>query len=714
MSRALFSPLWYKVASLTPKTHPHLQVTRHTYHNQTWYVYHDALSGKNHRFSPASHKFISAFDGSITIDKLWESQNNELGDHAPSQEDVIKFIAQLFNAGILKGDITPDANDLFRHFKSKEHSSWKKHLWNPLAIRLPVYDPERFLTNKQTFFKRIFSWQMGLIWLLIILSAVLLVGEHWYDLKAHNIDNLLRPANLAILWLIYPIIKLLHELGHAAATKYYGGEVHEMGVLFLALIPIPYVDASNAAAFPQRGQRILVSAMGMMVELFLAALALFVWLQVENGLIKDICLNIMLIAGISTLLFNGNPLLKYDAYYILSDALDIPNLASRANKYIAYLFQVYGFGLQETENPANSNYEKVWFVLYAISSFLYRMFIVFVIALYISDQYFFIGVMLAIWYLFTQLAVPFVKGLYKIVKLQDSLARRNRIIVASTLFSSFIFLLLFVMPLPFSTVHEGVIWLHEDAHVRAAADGTIENIEVKHNAVVKFGQKLFVNSDPFISSKVKELKARLEQLQAQHQLERLSDRVQTAILEDAIKLSQADLKVARENEANLSVFSPANGNIIIPNYHDLKSMFVKKGELLAYVVGDKQATVRVIIPQTDISLLTSVKKIEVRMVNQLYNKIEARIERIIPTAKSNLPSAVLGRLGGGSIDIDPNDPQGLKTLETYFLVDISVPVNEKEIFLGTRAYVRFNYGMETLYQQLYRAIRQLFLSHFNV
>lgn len=388
MSRTLFSPLWYKVASLKPEAHRHLQIKRHTYHNQSWYIYHDSLSGKNHRFSPASHKFISSLDGVITIDQLWESQNNELGDNAPSQDEVIKFIAELFNSGILKGDVSPDATGLFSHYKKKEQSSWKKHLWNPLAIRLPIIDPENFLINCKEYFEKIFTWQMGLIWIAVVLAAILQAGSHWVELKHYNFENLLSPTNLAVLWLIYPVLKLLHELGHATATKHFGGEVHEMGVLLLAFIPLPYVDASNAAAFAQRRQRILVSAMGMMVEIFIAALALFVWIEVEPGLIKDLSFNIMLIAGISTVLFNGNPLLKYDAYYMLSDAIDVPNLATRGNKYIAYIVQKYAFGLEDTENPANSRYEKIWFVVYTILSFIYRMTIVLFIALYISDQYF--------------------------------------------------------------------------------------------------------------------------------------------------------------------------------------------------------------------------------------------------------------------------------------------------------------------------------------
>ena len=127
---------------------------------------------------------------------------------------------------------------------------------------------------------------------------------------------------------MFPLIKALHELGHATAKRAGGGEVHDMGVMLLVLMPVPYVDASSANVLRSRWQRALIGAAGMLVELFVAALAFYVWLLVEPGLLRAVCFNVMLVAGVSTLIFNGNPLLRYDAYYILADLIELPNLAS--------------------------------------------------------------------------------------------------------------------------------------------------------------------------------------------------------------------------------------------------------------------------------------------------------------------------------------------------------------------------------------------------
>ena len=195
-----------------------------------------------------------------------------------------------------------------------------------------------------------------------------------------------------LLWITFPFVKALHELGHGFAVKRWGGEVHEMGIMFLVFMPVPYVDASAASAFQSKYQRMVVGSAGMLVEVFIAALAMFVWLNVEPGMIRAVAFNVMLIAGVSTVLFNGNPLLRFDGYYVLMDWLEIPNLGSRANQYIGYLIQRYPFGIRNAQSPVSARGERGWFVFYSIASFCYRMFIFATIIWFVAGEFFVVGV----------------------------------------------------------------------------------------------------------------------------------------------------------------------------------------------------------------------------------------------------------------------------------------------------------------------------------
>src|SRR5262249_62290953 len=168
-------------------------------------------------------------------------------------------------------------------------------------------------------------------WLAVVLPAIVLPAVHWGDLTRDIVDRLFSARTLIAVWLLFPVIKALHELGHAFATKTFGGEVHDMGVMLLVFTPVPYVDASSASGFENKWRRALVGAAGMIVELFVAALALYLWLAAEPGLLSAVAYNTILIAGVTTLLFNGNPRLRCDGYEILAGLLEITDLrVSRA------------------------------------------------------------------------------------------------------------------------------------------------------------------------------------------------------------------------------------------------------------------------------------------------------------------------------------------------------------------------------------------------
>jgi putative peptide zinc metalloprotease protein len=97
-----------------------------------------------------------------------------------------------------------------------------------------------------------------------------------------------------------------------------------MGVMFLVFFPLPYVDASSAWAFRKKWQRAIVGMAGVMAELAAASIAAIVWTQTSTGTVHIIAYNVIFVASVSTLLFNGNPLLRFDAYYVLADLLEIP------------------------------------------------------------------------------------------------------------------------------------------------------------------------------------------------------------------------------------------------------------------------------------------------------------------------------------------------------------------------------------------------------
>ena len=487
VSGTLHSASWYRVADLRPRLKSHAEVHRHHYRGELWYVLQDRASRRMYRFNPAAWQVIGLLDGERTVQAAWDLACDRLGDDAPTQDETIRLLGQLHSADLLQSEIAPDVDELLRRHVKQEKGKWWRNLRNPMSVRMPLIDPDRFLKRTEAAYR----WMVGvgglLLWLALVLAAGVAAASHWRELTENIADRMLAPGNLLGLLVIFPFVKIVHEFGHACAVRARGGEVHEMGVMLLVFLPVPYVDASASSAFRSKWQRFQVGGAGMMAELALASLAMFVWLAVEPGIIRAACFNVMLIAGISTVLFNGNPLLRYDGYYMLSDLLEIPNLSQRANRHLGYLVQRYAFGLRELQAPEATRGEKAWFVFYSITSFLYRQFITFAIILFVATQYFVIGVVLAIWAAASSLLWPLGKAIGHVAAGRNLRRHRTRAWAVTGAALAVVMLVLFALPFPVWTRTEGVLWVPEQSVLRAATEGFVARVEATPGAEVRAG-----------------------------------------------------------------------------------------------------------------------------------------------------------------------------------------------------------------------------------
>jgi putative peptide zinc metalloprotease protein len=526
----------------------------------------------------------------------------------------------------------------------------------------------------------------------------------------------LSAQNLLLLWLAYPLIKAVHELGHGFAVKRWGGEVHEIGIMLLVLMPVPYVEASAASAFPDKRHRMVVGAMGIMVELLLAALALMLWLQMEPGAARALAFNVMLIGGVSTLFFNGNPLLRFDGYYVLADWLEIPNLATRAQKYLAYLAQKYLFKARELETPPTAAGERRWLIGYGIASFVYRQFILVVIVLFIAGQFFVIGVLLAIWAVTMQVLWPIAKGLHFVLANPKLDRRRVRSVLVTSGLLAAVVAFIAVVPLPSWTHGEGVVRLPESARLRIQADGTVEQLLAEDGASVREGQALMRLSDPFLTLEVASLEGRLRELNAELTRAQVADRARTRVLKEEIAQARRDLARAREKQDGLVLRSPGAGRLVVPDIADLPGRYLRRGTLVAYVVAPGAADIRAVVGEARIGVIRDrTQGVSVRLRAWDGTPEQTRILRQVPSATRQLPSVALGSGGGGSIPLDPSDGTGRKALGPIFVIDLALPPGmADQAAPGQRVDVRFAHGSEPLSVQWYRSLRQLFLSHFQV
>jgi putative peptide zinc metalloprotease protein len=709
---SLFSTRWYRVAGVHPSLRAHVRVSRHVYRGQTWYLLQDAASGRHHRVDETAFHFIGRMDGSRAVDEIWHSMFNSLGERSPTQDDTIEMLCQLNENGLLQCEITPDVAELFRRGRQRTRKR-RMAMLNPLAFRVPLMDPDGLLNRLAPLARCIFHPLTALLWGAIVLSAILSAAANWEPIRAFAAVHMMTPRYLMLMWICYPFIKALHELGHGMAVKAWGGEVREAGVSLLLLVPAPFVDASAASAFPEKYRRMAVGAAGIMVELFLAAIAFFVWTRVADGTVRDIAFVIMAVGGVSTVLFNGNPLLRFDGYYIFSDLLDIPNLGPRSNGYISYLAQRYLLGVPNATSPVTGRGEAPILFFYAVLSFAYRWLVTGFIVMWAGGISFWLGMLIAAGAVYSMLMQPLMRIVTFLRQAPQLQRNRSRGMAIAGGVGIAVLVLVCFVPFPFISHAQGVVWLPEQARVRAATEGFVTEVLARDGQEVEVGDPIVVLSDPDLLAEREGVLATIQGLDVQYTREIGINAARAKSIAEEAAAKRAELATLDQRVASLHVSSGERGTLVMPRAQDLPGTFVAKGTILAHVLRPEQIRIKVAVWQEDSGLIRGgAKEVEVKLADMPNQVLIGRLSGEVPAATVYLPTAALGDRAGGPIVTDPSDKEGTKTLEPMFMYELLLDTKTLER-VGGRASVRFDHGARPLAFQMQRRLQQLFLKQFN-
>jgi putative peptide zinc metalloprotease protein len=703
--------LWQRIAEVRPRLNPHITLRRQHYRNELWYLLQDPISERHFRLTPAAYQLISRFDGEHSLEALWQqaqqSKRYPLEKHA-----IIRLLMQLQGGRVLMQDSQSEALKLLE--RPREPRQWLRQLRNPLSLRIPLWDPDKTLNRLLPLVRPLFS-RVGMgLWLVVVLSGLIQAALHWQAITGNVTSQLLAADNLLLMGAVYLLMKLFHEAAHGFGTKHWGGEVHQVGVMLLALIPMPYVDASAANGFAERRARVVVGAVGIMVELMLASLGIWLWSASGPGWVNAAAYNMMLIGGLSTLMVNGNPLLRFDAYYVFADLIDIPNLSNRANRYLGYLLQRYLLGLEDADSPAQTDGERGWFIAYGIVAFFYRLFVLVMIILFVAEGYPLVGQAIAIWALVGMVILPLVRQVKFLFTSQRLAKRRTRALLTSASFIGLFSLVLFVIPAPYATHIEGVVLPPDGAEVRAGVQGEVVELLVPPDSHVLRDQPLLVLQDPFLQTDLNYLAGRLRELRAQYDaLLSGHEKVKAEIVLEEMRLVESEIVQKQDLVARLTIRSPVEGTFLIQQPADLSGQFLHQGDLVGYVLDHRQGEVRLAVSQEAIGLVRqSTQTIVARYANRPAEVVPVKLLRDVPASRQHLPNPALGSMGGGEFTLHPDDTDGTRPLEAVF--EMRLKLGQPIVRLGERMIVRFEHQAQPLGWQWFRSLRQMFIKRFNL
>ena len=715
-SGKLFHESWYRISNQRICLRPSVRVQRQMFRGSRWYVLRDPFSNQYYRLPPGAYGFVSRLNPNRTVEEVWKEAVDRDPADAPGQGDIIELLAQLYHANLLHYSLPPDSAKLFERYKQKKQRILKANLKSIMFFRIPLFDPNEVLHRLSSFIRILMSPLGAIVWLVTVAGAVVVALDHASELWAQS-QSILAPGNLFLLYVGLVVIKALHEFGHAFAVRRFGGAVHTMGIMFLIFSPLPYMDATASWFFRSKWQRILVGAAGMIVEVFVAACALFVWAATGPGVVHTLAYNMVFVASVSTVLFNINPLLRFDGYYILSDLLDMPNLHQHSNQHLKYLVEHHAFGCQDAETPATSRHEEIWFTSFGILSGVYRIFVFSMIFLFVADQFLLAGLIMAAICLVTWGILPVI-GIVRYLSASPKLNRvRTRAILATSATFAVLSSLLFLVPFPFSINAPGILKSSDYVVLANKVAGNVAEIFTLSGTQVTQGTPLVRLVNPELEFELQESRAGLLEAEAQYRKAMQNFQADLAPIASRIAYYQKRLDRLTREQADPVITAEISGTWVARDLKDRLGMWLARGTPFGELVNKDRFQFVSVVAQSDVSELFAqgIRKTEVKLSGQADTRIAVADFAVIPMEQTRLPSMALGWSGGGDVAVNLRDGQGIQTAEPYYQVRANLSPNDEVAALhGRSGRIRFLLPPMVLASQGWRMLLQMVQNRYQL
>jgi putative peptide zinc metalloprotease protein len=719
MSEGTYSESWYRIREAHVSLRPHVRISRQRFRGEEGYVLKDPFGNQFFRLRPAVYAFVGRLSSHKTVQQVWEDCLRISPDEAPGQQEVIDLLAQLFFANLIQSDQAADSARLFERYRKRTRQEHQQKLLSIMFARIPLFDPDRLLLRTLPLVRPLLGPIGFALWILVLLLGGNALVENFGEFRIQA-QGALAPTNLPLLYLCLIFLKTLHEFGHAFVCRRFGGEVHEMGLMLMVFTPIPYVNCTSAWAFRERWKRVWVGCAGVMVELFVAGLAALLWAATGPGTLHALAYNLILIASVSTLVFNVNPLLRFDGYYILSDLLDVPNLHGRSAQMWRYLVERHGFGVRPevaVEFPARSWVGAFGLALFALLSFCYRIFVFGGILLMVGNRFLIVGVLMAAFCLAAWIFNPIVK-VTRYLATSPALHRVRLRAVAVTL--GLLLLVLGVLsgiPWPVSVYAPGVLKAEQATGVTSIAEGFFAQQLVPSGTQVEAGAALMRLQNPELEMELSRVEAQLREVDARLLQARETSPVQLRPLQAARQELQARSGEVRRQQEGLLVRARHAGIWTTPPVAELQGRWFPRGAMLGSLTDPSQFRFIALLQQQDAARLfaQTPRKTFVRLHGLSGRSLPVLAVELVPGETHLLPADVLGWAGGGSLATDNTDSSGLRTLDPFYELLLTLPVSTEVDFRHhSTGRVRFTFKAEPLLTQWTRKLRQLLQKRYRL
>ncbi len=717
-----------------------LVVNRQIYQGKAWFVVKDPISLRYFRFRPEEYALLEMIDGEASLESLKEDFDARFPPRRIAVDELARFVSMLHRSGLVFGDRPGQGPQLFerrRQQKRKEFVAW---ISNVMALRFRGVDPDRVLEWLDRWLGWIFSPPAMIVGLAFAASALLLVLVNFdtFRSKLPEFQQFFASGNWLYLTIALAVTKVIHEFGHGLSCKHFGGECHEMGVMLLCFTPCLYCDVSDSWMLPNKWKRAAIGAAGMYVEVVMAAFATYLWWNTHPGVFNQLCLDVMFVSSVSTLMFNANPLMRFDGYYILSDILEIPNLRQKATTVLGRTASRWCLGIKQSEDPFLPQRGLAWFATYAVASSVYGWFITASILLFAWNAFKPYGLgaisqMLA-WMAVWGLVVRPMQGVFKFLRVPGRRDEMKMVNLAVTIaVASLLAAAIALMPLPQRVWCPAELRPRGEETVYVSVPGKVEEILVKPDEEVRRGQKLAVLSSLELELEIAELEGRRQQSEsrlASLQRERYNDpaaALEIGTVQETLKSLADQLARRRKDREELVLVAPRDGVVLpapgvpkrtdpsgrLPSWtgHTLSKKNIgatfAPGTVFC-MVGDRHLFEAVmVIDQSEVEFVKPGQPVDLKLDAFPYQTFRGTVEQIAETHIED-GSERLSVKSGGQVPTTTDESGRETPISTSYEALMTLDDPDGTFTPGMRGTSRIKVGSRTVGQWLLRLLWQTF------
>ena len=676
----------------------------------------DPVRSKHYRIGLAEYRFIAKINGERSNANIFELLKNETGAQQGQQQASNELpqdqIVQIANWLLAMNLVTVNQSDnsLRLNAMAQQIERAKMKSWlNPISIRFSLFNPNRFLKSIQPATEWLFSSWFFVLWVMIGVYSLVCLVDNWQRVYASS-ANVLSSGSWIWLLITWFVLKVVHESAHGIACRKYGGEVPEFGVVFILFAPMAFVNVTSMWRFVNRWQRMVVSAAGMYVEFLVAFLAIIVWSQTD-GVVASIAFSVMVMSSVTTILFNANPLMRFDGYFLLSDLLAIPNLYGKGGQWFSETTKQLFFGVpKQTQFHAN---ERVPVAIYGALAFVWRILIGLGLIIAASVLLQGAGLVLSGIGVVTWFALPILR---QIVSLTDSNGQvkinKIRTAVSVACLVGFIVAGVYVFQAPATKSAPAIVQLHNESVIRSDASGFVTAIHVAEGQTVAKGDLLIELENPELANELVELTRLREEAKIQSRIHQQQGNQAMVQAETQRVYGLTDQIIEKQSATKgLQVLATDDGVIVQRQLANRLGSFVEQGDELLTVakLDSKEVVVSVDQSEYDATVWTTGKQLRLMFPGKAV--VNATLVSINPRASQSPTFPSLTATQGGSLPVrtlvkSPSDDNELnfELLSPRFDVTVTLPGDlGDQVLAGQRGYAYFESTEQSLASYLYLA-----------